>query len=121
MLLASADSLQVFQLLGGYRPAQAEREQIGVTADGVERGPQLVGHRRQKLTLCDVGRLRGGETAGVGNCSLLPSTALREITRDLRESQQRAVVVAYRGQDDVRPKGCAVFAEAVPFVLEAAV
>src|SRR6476646_5844526 len=58
MTLAAIDSLDVFLLRLGNRSAHPKCQQLSVAGDGVERSPQLVGHRGQELTLRGIRFLR---------------------------------------------------------------
>src|SRR5712675_3575608 len=49
MLLTASDARDVLRLLGVERAANAHRQQLGVTADCVQRGTQLVTHAREKF------------------------------------------------------------------------
>jgi hypothetical protein len=60
VLVGPAQALEVQALRVGDRPTQPELQQLGVAADGVERGPQLVAHGREELALRPVRGLRLG-------------------------------------------------------------
>ena len=55
VLLAAPNSFQIIDLLGGEGSTEPEAEELGVAADGIERCPQLVRHRRQEFCFGDVG------------------------------------------------------------------
>jgi hypothetical protein len=63
--LAALDAGQVLPLLLRHRPANPQLHQLGVPADRVEWGAQLVRHHRQELALCAARRLRL-RTGGLG-------------------------------------------------------
>src|SRR6266436_390293 len=49
MLLAASDARDVLRLLGVQRTAHAHRQQLGVSADRVQRCPELMAHAGEKL------------------------------------------------------------------------
>src|SRR5712671_2088519 len=49
MLLTASDARDVLRLLGVERAANAHRQQLGVAADCVQRGTQLVTHAGEKF------------------------------------------------------------------------
>src|SRR4051812_43771261 len=66
VMLAALDSVEYVPLRLGDWAMNPELEQLGVAADGVQRGAQFMAHRREKLRLHLVGRV-----------GLAPSGALR--------------------------------------------
>src|SRR5438552_2368024 len=49
MLLAASDACDVLSLIGVQRTTHAHRQQLGITANRVERSAQLVAHAGEKL------------------------------------------------------------------------
>lgn len=111
----------VYSICWGVTGPPNPSEQIRVASDCVERRSQLVGHGGQKLALRYVGGFSLRESPRIRDCPLLCRAPFGEITCDLRESHERAVVVPDCCYDDVRPEGRAVLADADAFVLEAAI
>src|SRR6187549_462681 len=100
VLLTAADSLEVVDLFGGDRSAEAKAQQLGVAADGVEWCAQLMRHRRQELRLGGVGGLGLSQSPRVSQGSLLGASPLCEISRYFGEADQLASLVAHCADHD---------------------
>src|SRR5438067_10570957 len=113
MPLAAADALDVLRLRVVKRTAHAEREQVGVATDGVERRAQLVAHRAQEVELRAVRllglaiaalELRGLLAHPLGDLAQLARARLRRRTRRLlrrdaaRVGQQAILRLASLGE-----------------------
>src|SRR5215510_14315534 len=98
----------------------AQREQIGVSADRVERSAKLVRHGRQELGLREIRQFGGGDATNVVDGALGGGAALTEVTGHLGESNDLSRRVLQRGDDDARPEARAVFPNAPALVFDAA-
>ena len=117
MLPRGASAVEMLALSGSQRPIDLQVEELVVAEDGVKRRPDLMADRREEPALRRAGR------HGVGARRLrcdgrrlqqrVGGAAGGEVARDLRESEQGALVVPQRRQRDTGPERGAVAPDAL--------
>src|SRR5690606_24126389 len=121
VLLTAPHAHQVLALVLCEGAAYAEKQQVDVPADRVERRAQLVRHRGEELALGPVRGFHLGEPARVLDCAELRAPPLRQVAGHLGEADQATVRITQRSDDHIRPEETAVLPDSPALILDAPV